>query len=65
MSVPGEGINKMQRLVSLTGVELDQLMAEFDEIENDMVSLSNVLGLAYGLDWSGRGLRLSQLIRAL
>ncbi len=55
----------MQRRASLTGVELDQLMAEFDEIENDMVNLSNVLGLAYGLDWSGRGLRLAQLIRAL
>ena len=55
----------MPRRASLTGVELDQLMAEFDEIENDIVNLSNVLGLAYGLDWSGRGLRLAQLIRAL
>ena len=55
----------MQKRAFLTGVELDQLMAEFDEIENDMVNLSNVLGLAYGLDWRGRGLRLAQLIRAL
>lgn len=51
--------------VSLTAVELDLLMAEFDKIEHDIVNLSNVLGLAYGSAWSGRGLRLAQVVRAL
>jgi hypothetical protein len=49
----------------LTAVELDLLMAEFDKIEHDLVNLSNILGLAYGLAWSGRGLRLAQVVHAL
>jgi hypothetical protein len=56
---------QLRRRASLTGNELDRLMAEFDEIEYDLVNLSNVLGLAYGTDWCGRGLRLAQVLRAL
>ena len=56
---------KVQRRASLTGGELDRLMAEFDEIEHGIVNLSNVLGLAYGPGWCGRGLRLAQVLRAL
>ena len=55
----------MRGRASLTGDELDRLMAEFDEIEHDLVNLSTVLGLAYGTDWCRRGLRLAQVLRAL
>ena len=47
----------MYRRASLTPVELDLLMAEFDKIEHDIVNLGNILGLAYGPAWSGRALR--------
>ena len=55
----------MHRRASLTAVELELLMAEFDKIEHDIVNLSNILGLAYGPAWSGRGLRLAQVVNAL
>ena len=53
------------RRASLTAVELDLLMAEFDKIEHDIVNLSSILELAYGPAWSGGGLRLAQVVRAL
>jgi hypothetical protein len=40
-------------------------MIKFDRIEKDLISLSNIMGPAYGLDWCSRGLRLAQLLRAL
>ena len=40
-------------------------MAEFDKVEHDIVNLSSILGLAYGPAWSGGGLRLAQVVRAL
>ena len=55
----------MRGRASLTGDELDRLMAEFDEIEYDIVNLSHVLELAYGTDLCRRGLRLAQVLRAL
>lgn len=55
----------MARLAPVIGAELSDLMAEFDRIENDIISLSSIIGAAYGLDWCGRGLRLAQLLRAL